>query len=496
VTVYAFSRLPAFNPNTNPASVAKSATGSVYDIGDTGFLTPLNLTLVATNTVTTTLISDANGMFPDFTLVDRTQCAFKSGTQVFILTTTTPIPGPASTVAGPAGPAGPATTDASLMTAGTLADARLPATAQAATLSSTYAPASGSANYAPKTTATVQGLPAWARKRMLATLAQGPCRVLCVGDSTTAGVYSDSYTTATGSANQGGPNSYPAQLAKRLTAMGIPAEYSFCLPGHGGNDDSRWSLGTWGYAAYGAGMNAAITSATAGQTATVTPTNVANTYIVYFFGDSGTGVFTAQATGGVSVSINTVETTAGIYGSAVVTASATASTNTITFTNTSGTVFVVGVESSDSANPNKVRIMGAGVGGSKATVWNNTSGPGALNFIKGIAPDLTIISLGVNDGAVPDTTANVLAAVNSIAATAAASGDVLLMSAVPHDSVTAVDGYNAAYKGTGKPYADLQARWGNKGPVMGLMTTDNTHPNALGYGDMATLVANTLTAAP
>jgi len=119
--------------------VAKSATGSVYDLGDTGFLTPLNLTLVATNTVTTTLISDANGMFPDFTLVDRTQCAFKSGTIPFILTTTTPIPGPASTVAGPTGPAGPATTDASLLTAGTVADARLPVTAQAATLTATYA---------------------------------------------------------------------------------------------------------------------------------------------------------------------------------------------------------------------------------------------------------------------------------------------------------------------------------------------------------------------
>jgi len=133
-------------------------------------------------------------------------------------------------------------------------------------------------------------------------------------------------------------------------------------------------------------MNAAITSATAGQTATVTPTNVANTYIVYFFGDSGTGVFTAQATGGVSVSINTVETTAGIYGSAVVTASATASTNTITFTNTSGTVFVVGVESYDSANPNKVRIMGAGVGGSKATDLEQHQQPWRAELYQGLSP--------------------------------------------------------------------------------------------------------------
>lgn len=347
-----------------------------------------------------------------------------------------------------------------------------------------------------KTTATVQGLPVWTRRKVLAQLAQGPCRVLCVGDSTTAGVYSDSYTTATGSVNQGGPNSYPAQLAKRLTAAGIPAEYSFCLPGHSGNDDSRWAIGGWGYAAYGAGMNATITSASAGLAATVTPTNAANTYIIYFYGDSGTGVFTAQATGGTSVSINTNKATPGYYASAVVAAPATASTNTITLTNTSGTVFVAGVEAYDSANPNKVRVMGAGVGGSKATQWNNASNTGALNFIKGIAPDLTIISLGVNDGAVPDTTANVLAAVNAVSGAAATTGDVLLMSAVPHDTAGAVDGYNAAYKGTGKPYADLQARWGNAGYSMGLLTTDKTHPNALGYGDMATLVANTLTLTP
>ena len=139
MTVYAFSRLPAFNPNTNPASVAKSATGSVYDLGDTGFLTPLNLTLVATNTVTTTLISDANGMFPDFTLVDRTQCAFKSGTQVFVLTTTTPIPGPTGPTSTVPGPPGPATTDASLLAAGTVADARLPTRLQDTALNATYA---------------------------------------------------------------------------------------------------------------------------------------------------------------------------------------------------------------------------------------------------------------------------------------------------------------------------------------------------------------------
>ena len=157
-TAYAYSRIPAFNPNTSPVSVARSATGSVYDIGDTGFTTPLNLTLVATNTVTTTLISDANAMFPDFTLIDRTQCVFKSGSgsQVFVLTTTTPIPGPTGAASTVPGPAGPATTDASLLAAGTVADARLPSRLSTGELSATYAPATGSPNYT--SPATAQGI--------------------------------------------------------------------------------------------------------------------------------------------------------------------------------------------------------------------------------------------------------------------------------------------------------------------------------------------------
>ena len=149
--------------------------------------------------------------------------------------------------------------DASRLTTGTVADARLPVSAQAATLSATYASRPSSARI------TAQGLPTWVRKRVLAQLAHSPCRILCVGDSTTAGVYSDSYTSAIGTTNQGGPNSWPSQLAARLVAAGLPAEYSLCLPGHTGNDDSRWAIGGWGYAGYGAGSNGVLTSASAGQ---------------------------------------------------------------------------------------------------------------------------------------------------------------------------------------------------------------------------------------
>lgn len=398
------------------------------------------------------------------------------------LTTAMPI----STSPGVLTVQGPATTDASQLSTGTVADARLPQRLQDAALNATYVQVP---------TATAQSLPTWARKRVLSQLNQSPVRILCVGDSTTAGAYSDSYTTAIGSTNQGAPNSYPAQLAKRLTAAGIPAEHSFVLPGHAGNDDARWPVGTWSYAGLGAGGNGAVTSATAGQATTITPGIVADRYIVYFFGDPGTGTITAQATGGTAVTINTAKPSGGTYPSAIVSAAAASAANTITLTNAAGTVFAYGVEAYDSANPNKVRILGAGVGGSRATDWQNGSAPGAINFIKGLAPDLSIISLGVNDGAVPNSTATVTAAIDAIAAAAAVSGDVLLMSAVPHGNASVLDDYNAAYKASGRAYVDLQKRWGHAGQTLQFLTVDNTHPNAIGYGDMATAAAQVLLSA-
>lgn len=335
-------------------------------------------------------------------------------------------------------------------------------------------------------------LPKYLRKRALSQLNQSPLRILCVGDSTTAGVYSDSYTTATGSTNQGGPNSYPPQLAARLTASGLPADYASAIPGHSGNDDSRWS-GSWAYAGspFGPGANAALTATSSSQVHTLTPGVLADRYVLYFYGDPGTGTFTAQATGGSVVTINTSKPTAGTYASAVISAGSASTANTVTITGGS-TAFVFMAEWWNSATPNRTRVMGAGVGGSKATDWAAGAPYGGVSFIKGVAPDLTIISLGVNDGGAGAATADVLAAVQQIAAAAAVSGDVVLMSAVPHNGAGVLDGYNAAYAASGYPYVDLQYRYGYSMNAMGLQTGDFTHPNALGYADMATAVSRLL----
>lgn len=494
---YTFAAMVAWDSIGKQA--IKSTSFQVYDVADTGFVTPLAITDPFGNAITGNILNSGTmAVFPEFKQADHPTVVITDAARNYKWTITSVVAD--DSVAGFVGKAGSASESAVKTAAKSAVSGELdnPASPIATKLSATYAGKSVETSKLDKTeaastysllTKSASALPTWVRKRTLNQLGQTPVRILCVGDSTTAGVYSDSYTTAIGSTNQGGPNSYPAQLAKRLTAAGIPAEHSFVLPGQAGNADARWPPGTWGYASLGAGGNGAVTSATVGQATTITPGIVADRYIVYYFGDPGTGTITAQATGGTAVTINTAQATGKVYASAVVSAATASTANTLTLTNAAGTVFAYGVEAYDSANPNKVRVMGAGVGGSRATAWENGGAPGALNFIKAIAPDLTIISLGVNDGAVPNSTAVVTAAIDAVAAAAAVSGDVLLMSAVPHGNPSVLDDYNAAYKASGRAYVDLQTRWGHNGQTLQFLTTDNTHPNAIGYGDMATAVA-------
>lgn len=96
MTDYTYSRVAALNFNTTPVTVGRSATGSVYAVGDTTFTTPLNVTLVVGGSTTTSISSDANGFFPDFTVANRTSVVFKQAGTSFtsVLTTTDPVPGP------------------------------------------------------------------------------------------------------------------------------------------------------------------------------------------------------------------------------------------------------------------------------------------------------------------------------------------------------------------------------------------------------------------
>jgi lysophospholipase L1-like esterase len=111
VVAYTYSRVAALNFNTTPPTVARSATGSVYAIADTTFTTPLTITMVVGGSTTTTISSDANGFFPDFTVNDRTSVVWKQASSSFttVLTTSDPVPGPqgAAGTPGATGAQGP-----------------------------------------------------------------------------------------------------------------------------------------------------------------------------------------------------------------------------------------------------------------------------------------------------------------------------------------------------------------------------------------------------
>lgn len=99
MTDFTYSRVAALNFTTVPTTVGRSATGSVYAIGDTTFTTPLNVTTVVGGVTGTSISSDANGFFPDFTVANRTSVVFKQAGTSFtsVLTTTDPVPGPQGT---------------------------------------------------------------------------------------------------------------------------------------------------------------------------------------------------------------------------------------------------------------------------------------------------------------------------------------------------------------------------------------------------------------
>jgi len=95
VVAYTYSRVAALNFNTTPPTVAKSATGQVFAVADTTFTTPLNVTMVVGGVVTTSLSSDSNGFFPDFTVDNRLSVVWKQNSSAFttVLTTTDPSRG-------------------------------------------------------------------------------------------------------------------------------------------------------------------------------------------------------------------------------------------------------------------------------------------------------------------------------------------------------------------------------------------------------------------
>jgi lysophospholipase L1-like esterase len=340
-------------------------------------------------------------------------------------------------------------------------------------------------------------------RKMLASVRSGDsdCKVLCVGDSTTFGQNANDRTQP-----------YPAQVASLLNSGFIPAARgltvppSFKLNGAGSVDPfGRWTAGTgWTVAAIGFGQNAAFTAAAAASGTLVfadSGVNADGFDIYYAKTPTLSAALKITATGGATATVN-CQGTQGIYKTTVMAGSA-ATTNTVTFDNSTGAagVYILGVEPVLST-AKRVRVGNAGVSSSTSTDWATDTGAWrSLSAIKAYAPDLSIISLGINDAAASFSASAYQANLQALIAACQVSGDVLLLSPVPSQSANGVGpnglqiSYGGVLAGLGYPFASMDSRFGIPGSdVLTNAGMQNTvyHPNDLGYADIGQWVAGLL----
>ncbi len=318
-------------------------------------------------------------------------------------------------------------------------------------------------------------------------------RVLLSGDSTFTGIGS----TLSGTFPAVG--SVCNRLATLLNTAATPAILSLGLPPSilSGNPDNRWVAGSgWTGATFGAAAGAAwVAAGTTGNLVyTPNPQVTCDGFYVYWIGSSGYGTLTATATGGTPQVINANVATS-MYRTLIPAASAVA-TNTLTMSSV-GQVFITAVEPVLSTKK-QILVGNAGVGSSSTINWNSSGTYQGLGFISTVAPDLTIISLGINDAFSSIAPATYAANIQAMITAAQVSGDVLLMPPLPNGNA-ACRAYEVQYLPVLQnlaavnncAYLDIFNRWGGAYNA-NFMYSDQTHGTNTGYWDWAQFVANVI----
>lgn len=362
-------------------------------------------------------------------------------------------------------------------------------------------------------------LPKWDAAIQLMRAGVRDAKILCVGDSTTAGVGGGtdaSYVQAgswphhlVGLLNDGFWYAANGLQTPRATSGGTPV-------------DTRWTLGagwskgdganaTTAYIGFGGMGSNYWASFDAAETLTFNDPRIeADTFDIYYLTTTGTGAeFTAQATGGaVSASTPTGGLAAKGIGKLTVSAGSLATTNVVTIDpgGSAGAVYIVGIEPYRSGATKRIRVGNAAASGSYAFRWagysdNNSSNTwNSLYAIRAYAPDLTIIDLGINDA---DPSRETLATtfdayIGDIIAAAQYSGDVLLKTFIPVAGREAMmDQYAEKLRAHNLALVDIYEAWGTaeEADAAGFVHPDGIHGTSLAYQVEAGLMYLAITSA-
>lgn len=322
-------------------------------------------------------------------------------------------------------------------------------------------------------------------------------KIYCLGDSITRG----SFSAATSAQAL---NGWPVQLAKLLSARNLVPAVSENIFGAGGASltlssfDSRITLGTGWAPTTVNSLGGRTLNGTGTGTLSFTPVSNCNTFDIYSIRNVAGG-FTVNLDGGSTLA--TVNTS-GAKAVIKTTVTGTLAAHTLNIVQTSGNIFIIGIDCYDSTGK-KVRVLNGGW--SSATSTSHTSSQSnaydPLPALSAIAPNLSIICLSPNDWNNATDLAAFSAAMQTIITTCLTYGDVLLMSPPPSNiALTAlatqqayVDAMQALAVSNGIPFLDLFGRWGSY-EIMNPLSFygDSVHPAGRAYADIASLIARTI----
>ena len=363
----------------------------------------------------------------------------------------------------------------------------------------------------------VSSLPRWRLARSKVLSGQGNARVLCLGESTTFGDGGTNQSPDNGSLY---PYCYPTQLAAMLTALGIPANAHGAAIGNLGSahtringSDTRFTAGSsWVYAngIFSVG-GSLLTASTNTNSLNFTPAANVDSFKVWYVQSGTHGTMGMAINSGSVTNQSTNGTPIGFVASATKTGTLGANTLNLTWVSGGG-IYVGAIEAWDSTHPS-VCITNAGWNAGKmadlSSVNSGSTGYDPLAGAVAFAPDLYIVSEGINDWDAGTPIPTFKSQYTTYLSALLAVADVIVVSPVPSNTSPAygaasvltqkqyVDAIQEVCVSLGIPFIDNWRRFGVWNSAMYSPDPLYTalHPNMIGYANFAWSIAQALAAA-